>query len=124
MASPKSGSSVSADSPNSPLDAADADAAQAGSSSENQSSTQDEETTESGNEQNPEEEDAHWIAIKLEDHEGRPAMFARYKVKLPDGTETRGTLDKDGKARLDPVPAGNCEISFPDVHKDEWSLKG
>lgn len=134
MASPKTGTRISVDTPASPLDAAQADASQAGSKSgnpastqdgdspENQDSTPDGETSEKDSDTPPEE--SHWIAIKLEDHEGRPAMHARYTVKLPDGTETRGTLDKDGKARLEPVPAGNCEISFPDIHKEEWSLKG
>ena len=71
-----------------------------------------------------EQEKTHWITIKLEDHEGKPAGGARYKVKLPDGSVQTGYLAKDGKKEFKPIPEGECKISFPDIHEDEWSLKG
>ncbi len=125
MASPQSGTSSSVDPAESPLEAADADVADPGQAAEAREAAPGEgagsdETSET---EDVETEESHWIAIKLEDHEGRPAMQARYKVKLPDGSERSGSLDKEGKALLKPIPAGQCEISFPDIHQDEWSLK-
>ncbi len=124
MASPQNGTACSADPPESPLDAANADASQAGSTTEAQASPGEEENQAPGEDENPQDEDTHMIAIKLEDHEGKPVMHARYNITLPDGTESGGCLDKDGRAKLEPIPGGQCEICFPDIHQDEWSLKG
>jgi hypothetical protein len=64
---------------------------------------------------------ATFIEIALVDEQGRPVPFERYLVTLPDGTERRGRLDERGLARIDPIrPAGACDITFPDIHGDEW----
>lgn len=61
-------------------------------------------------------EELTWIALHLEyddgDHEG--VAYARYLVLLPDGSRREGTLDRFGNARLDGIPPGNCDVSFPD----------
>ncbi len=65
----------------------------------------------------------HWIAIRLQDDHDppRPVPFARYTIKLPDGELRHGTLDKQGVARLDGIPAGECEVTFPDFDRRPWS---
>ena len=134
MASPKSGTTCETETPESVPEAVDADVADPGmaaeakgtSTSEEQSTMEGSESSEDDSESEESEkntEKAHWIGIKLEDHEGKPAINARYKVKLSDGTLETGSLDKNGKVLLKPVPTGQCEISFPDIHQDEWSLK-
>lgn len=63
----------------------------------------------------------HWIEIELlgEDDKGIP--YEAYVLRLPDGQEVEGYLDKEGLARLDGIAsAGNCLLSFPDRDKDAW----
>ncbi len=57
-----------------------------------------------------------WIGLKLE-YEGdppRPIPFARYILKLPDGTERNGRLNNSGAARVEGIDPGMCEVTFPD----------
>lgn len=57
-----------------------------------------------------------WAEIALHD-DGRPVPNARYAVLLADGTELRGQLDADGKARVNDVGPGPYQVMFPD-HED------
>lgn len=52
-----------------------------------------------------------WIEIKGEDMRGEPLSDHDYVVKLPDGNEKKGKLDKDGFARVGGIPPGRCEIT-------------
>ncbi len=64
---------------------------------------------------------ATFIAIELVDELGRPVPSERYRITLPDGTIRQGRLDERGLARIDGVrPAGPCDITFPEIHGDEW----
>lgn len=64
---------------------------------------------------------ATFIEIELVDQQGRPVPRERYVITLPDGKERRGRLDDRGLARIDGIrPAGVCDVSFPDIHADEW----
>ncbi len=62
-----------------------------------------------------------WVGVELVDDKGKPVPNEAYKVKLTDGTVQEGTLDDQGKARIEGVKDGNVEIAFPDYHGDEWS---
>ena len=55
-----------------------------------------------------------WIEIELKDREGQPIPDERYVVELPDGQQKEGTLDQQGKAKLDEVPPGRVKVQFPD----------
>ncbi len=63
-----------------------------------------------------------WIALYVVDDRDprRPAAFLPYSVELPDGSLREGTLDKEGKARLEGVPPGRCLVSFPTVDANDW----
>lgn len=63
-----------------------------------------------------------WIALHVVDDRDprRPAAHLPYRVELPDGSLREGTLDKEGKARLEGVPAGKCLVSFPTVDAKDW----
>ena len=61
-----------------------------------------------------------WIEIELTDASNRPMQGVRYVIKLPDGTPREGQLDAKGRARVDGIPAGDCEVSFPDLHGEDW----
>jgi type VI secretion system secreted protein VgrG len=61
-----------------------------------------------------------WIAITLHDDAGDPVPGARYVVTLPDGSKAEGMLDSSGKARVENIPEGTCQVTFPDYDKDSW----
>lgn len=61
-----------------------------------------------------------WIEIRLQDEDGRPVPRARYRVRLPNRQLRRGRLDQDGFARLDRIPSGRCEVSFPEYDYSSW----
>lgn len=125
MPSPQNGTLCALKGPEAPVVADDADVADPGKAVKKKEDKSSGDKGKSGKEdkKTPKEEESHWIGIKLEDHEGKSAAGARYKVTLSDGTVQSGSLDKDGKVELKPIPAGQCKISFPDIHGDEWALK-
>lgn len=61
-----------------------------------------------------------WIEILLVTADGRPVPDKRYELVLPDGSRRSGNLDGRGRARVDNVPSGVCDILFPDVDGREW----
>jgi type VI secretion system secreted protein VgrG len=56
-----------------------------------------------------------WLEISLLDQDGRPAGDREYLVRLPDGTERRGRLGSNGRARISGVAPGTAEVSFPET---------
>jgi uncharacterized protein (DUF2345 family) len=64
-----------------------------------------------------------WFEVKLEDVEGKPVAGEPYKVTLPDGTVSEGTLDDKGKARIDGIDPGSCKVTFPNMDKTVWKPK-
>jgi phage baseplate assembly protein gpV len=61
-----------------------------------------------------------WIEIVLKDKQGVPIPNERYRIKLADGTTQEGSLDGDGKARVDGIKPGTAQVSFPDRDGNEW----
>jgi hypothetical protein len=59
-----------------------------------------------------------WIAIELVGEDDRPIANERYAIVLPDGSERQGTTDARGRARIDAIPSGTCDICFPDLDRD------
>jgi hypothetical protein len=53
-----------------------------------------------------------WIEITGEDPYGEPATDAEYVLTLPDGSQKRGKLDANGKALVDGVPPGACDLEL------------
>jgi hypothetical protein len=63
----------------------------------------------------------HWIGVRVVNEKGKPVAGVKLKLKLTDGTTPEVTSDKNGKYTTPKnLPAGNCEISFPDVFDLEW----
>lgn len=54
-----------------------------------------------------------WIDVHLTNEDGSPCADMDYKITLADGSEREGTLDSDGRARIDAVPPGHFSIFFP-----------
>jgi len=68
----------------------------------------------------PPKDQTHWIEISLHDKDGKPMPGFAYEIVLPGGEVVTGALDDKGKARLDGIEAGNCQVSFPTLHMTEW----
>lgn len=71
--------------------------------------------------QDPEPEKT-WIEIELIDPNGQPVPHERYKLTLPDGSVKWGRLDSFGKARVERLQPGTCQVTFPDRDQEVWDV--
>jgi type VI secretion system secreted protein VgrG len=62
-----------------------------------------------------------FIEIEMVDDKGHPVPNLAYVIEASDGTRYEGTLDADGRARVDDLEPGDCRITFPDLDKDAWA---
>jgi len=56
-----------------------------------------------------------FIAIQLVDPEKQPIPNAKYRLTLPDGSVREGALSANGYVRIDGIPPGKCQVTFPDL---------
>jgi hypothetical protein len=56
-----------------------------------------------------------FIEFKLIDQEGRGVKNAKYNLKLPNGKTKEGKLDANGYVKIEDVPPGKYELTFPEV---------
>jgi hypothetical protein len=61
-----------------------------------------------------------FIAIVLLELDDNPVVGERYTITLADGSERTGQLYDHGSARIEGIPAGDCQISFPDLDGGNW----
>lgn len=61
-----------------------------------------------------------WIEIELLDMADQPVPNIRYVIELADGSARTGTLDQRGRARVDGIDPGQCNVRFPDFDQDAW----
>lgn len=72
-----------------------------------------------------EQEETSWIELELVDEEGNPVPGEPYEVTLPDGkTVAKGTTDSKGRAKVQGIDPGTCQITFPKLDKDAWEPAG
>ncbi|MBV9496719.1 MAG: hypothetical protein JOZ54_20915 [Acidobacteria bacterium] len=64
---------------------------------------------------------ASWIEVQLVGEDGAPIPNETYAITLPGGNVVNGSLDRDGKARVEPIPPGTCKVSFPKLDQDAWT---
>ncbi len=55
----------------------------------------------------------HWVGIVLKDRLGNPIPGQAYHVVLPNGEIVEGTLDDQGKAKIEHIDPGECKVTFP-----------
>ncbi|HUT35061.1 MAG TPA: type VI secretion system tip protein TssI/VgrG, partial [Planctomycetota bacterium] len=72
----------------------------------------------------PGEDKTHWIEIELVDEDGKPVPGEVYRVTLPDGSVAEGTLDKNGRAKLNGIDEGTCVVTFPELDTEAWEPLG
>lgn len=68
------------------------------------------------------EKHRHWVEIELIGQDGKPIPNEKYKVVLPDEIIKEGNLDQNGWARFECDPAGDCEVTFPEMDWEAWEL--
>lgn len=61
-----------------------------------------------------------WIEIRLIGEDDLPIPNERYRLSLPDGSTREGRLDDKGKARVDGIDPGECEVTFPTLDEEAW----
>jgi len=62
-----------------------------------------------------------WIEIILRDENNNPVPNQEYKITTVDGREITGMLDATGKARVEGIKPGECQVTFPLFDKREWN---
>ena len=65
-------------------------------------------------------EELTWIAIELIGDDDEPIVGERYRIELADGTTKEGRLDSKGRARIDHIDPGSCQVTFPDLDGEAW----
>lgn len=61
-----------------------------------------------------------WIGVELKDSEGTPVPGMRFRITASDGKVASGTTGPDGKGKIEGVPEGSYDITFPDLDKEVW----
>jgi hypothetical protein len=62
-----------------------------------------------------------WIEVQLVGEDDSPIADEAYAIRLPGGTLIEGTLDENGSVRIDGIPPGLCQVSFPNLDRDAWT---
>jgi hypothetical protein len=62
-----------------------------------------------------------WIEVQLIGEDDKPIPNQKYTIALPGGATKSGTLDENGSVRIEGIPAGTCNVSFPDLDQDAWT---
>lgn len=65
-----------------------------------------------------------WVEIRLIGEDDLPIPHERYRVELPDGSIREGSLDGEGRARIDGIEAGVCLVTFPALDQEAWGRVG
>ncbi len=118
---PKDGTACTATAPADATDALEADKADPGESSTllargRQPDPQEYKTATAGALGAPEEDAAKkkaWVSIELQDEKGKPVPNEPYEIKDPGGSLHSGTLDSNGKARVDGIDPGDVPGVLP-----------
>ena len=62
-----------------------------------------------------------WIDVQLVGEDDAPIPDEKYEIRLPGGALRQGTLDENGSVRIDDIPPGMCQVSFPNLDQDAWT---
>lgn len=63
-----------------------------------------------------------WIGVELKDADGNPVAGMRFQVKASDGRVAGGTTGPDGKGKVEGIPEGQYQITFPELDKSAWQV--
>lgn len=60
----------------------------------------------------------HFVNIVVKDEEDRPLEGEQYTLVLPGGKQRKGTLDKEGRALEENIPAGPCFFALRGIVRE------
>jgi hypothetical protein len=66
------------------------------------------------------EEETHWVEIEVTSQDGKPLPEVAYLIVTADKQKHSGTTDKRGRARLDGIVGGVCQVSLTELDDVEW----
>jgi len=132
MASPKSGNKCAIVPPTAPKAAIEADEAEPGAVEKLKANQREDKAGKYGQveakkhkpeeeKQNDKEKKKTWLDIELADEEKNPIPGEKFVVKLANGQEYEGTLNDEGKARVDGIDPENAKIKFPSIDENAWN---
>lgn len=61
-----------------------------------------------------------FVEFQLIGEDGNGIGYEEYAITLPGGKVITGELDAAGLVRVDGIPAGTCQLSFPKLDKEAW----
>jgi len=61
-----------------------------------------------------------WIEVQLIGDDDQPVPYEKYAITLPGGTVKEGRLNGEGVVRLEGIPPGICQVTFPALDQDAW----
>jgi phage baseplate assembly protein gpV len=61
-----------------------------------------------------------FVELAVVDQDDQPYSGLRYRITAADGTVHDGRLDDQGKARVEGIAPGTCQVTFPDLADDDW----
>ena len=61
-----------------------------------------------------------WIEVQLIDEADQPVAYEKYAITLPGGRVVEGRLNDAGLVRLEGIPPGICQVTFPKLDQDAW----
>jgi hypothetical protein len=64
-----------------------------------------------------------WTEIELVDEDGLPVPGEPFVLTPAGGAPVQGTLDANGRARVDGLPQGSCQVSFPRLDAAAWTAR-
>ncbi|MEZ4329372.1 MAG: hypothetical protein R3B40_29350 [Polyangiales bacterium] len=65
-----------------------------------------------------------WLGLALTDEHDAPMGDVAYELAMNDGSVQRGTLDGEGRARLEGLSATSCDVRFPDLEPEYVITRG
>ncbi len=61
-----------------------------------------------------------WLELEVLDHRGEPLVEEPYVLITPGGVRRRGVTDAQGRARIEHVESGRCEVWLPRREPDDY----
>jgi hypothetical protein len=61
-----------------------------------------------------------WIELLIADEDDAPVVGVAYELELPDGSVRRGRTNRDGIARVEQIPSGNCKLTLVELDESAW----
>ncbi len=61
-----------------------------------------------------------WVDIQCVDENDQPVSGEPYQLVLPDGRTQEGTLDEEGRVRVENIRAGNCQFTLTERRGVDW----